>query len=281
MSGVPLLELRRLSVHYGSTVALKDMDLELRPGEVVALVGESGCGKSTTALAIPQLLPPEASIPSGQILFRGRDLVVASRRELEDVRGGEIGMVYQDPLSALNPVLTVGRQVSETIRRHTGASRDEARRRTVELLDLVGIPEPAKRMNDFPHQFSGGMRQRIVIAIAISCSPKLLIADEPTTALDVSIQAQVLGLLKRLCTELDMAMILITHDLQVAASMADHIAVMYAGVVVERGDATRVLTDPQHEYTRRLRAAIPVLGTAERMDFRPFSPAAATEGSVT
>lgn len=262
-----LLEVRGLTVKYGATTALRGISIELEPGEILSLVGESGCGKSTTALAIPQLLPAEADIVAGQILYRGRDMLTATRRELENLRGKEIGMIYQDPLSALNPVLTVGHQIMETIRRHTSATRSEARARAMELLDLVEIPDSANAMKRYPHQFSGGMRQRIVIAIAISCQPRLLIADEPTTALDVSIQAQVLGLLKQLVTDMNMAMLLITHDLHVAASMADRIEVMYDGEVVERGMASVVLARPQHPYTQKLRAAIPELSMSERMDF--------------
>lgn len=263
-----MLEVDDLVVTYGPTTALRGVSLSVDPGEIVALVGESGCGKSTMALAIPQLLPPEAEIPSGRVLFDGVDMVAATREQLEEIRGAEIGMIYQDPLSALNPVLTVGRQISETLRRHLGMSRSAARSRAVELLDQVGIPDPERRHDEYPHQFSGGMRQRIVIAIAISCGPRLLIADEPTTALDVSIQAQVLGLLRQLCDDMGMAMILITHDLHVAASMAHRVEVMYGGLVVENGPASVVLTNPSHDYTRRLRAAIPVLDMAERMDFR-------------
>jgi ABC-type dipeptide/oligopeptide/nickel transport system ATPase component len=268
-----MLRVEDLVVTYGATTALQGVSLSVDPGEIVALVGESGCGKSTMALTIPQLLPPEADIPSGSVHFNDTDMVAASRKQLEEIRGAEIGMIYQDPLSALNPVLKVGRQISETLRRHLGMTRSQARERAIELIDQVGIPDPEQRHDEYPHQFSGGMRQRLVIAIAISCGPRLLVADEPTTALDVSIQAQVLGLLSQLCSDLGMAMILITHDLHVAASMAHRVEVMHRGRVVENGPASLVLTNPSHEYTRKLRAAIPVLDIAERMDFSAFADA--------
>lgn len=251
----PLLEMRGLNVHFrgsqGRFQAVKNLDLSIRQGETVALVGESGCGKSTTALAIMQLLAPGASL-EGEIDFGGRNLAALSQREMRKVRGREISMIFQEPMTSLNPVHTIGAQIMEVLRLHEGLSRQAARARTIELLDLVSIPEPQRRLEDYPHNLSGGQRQRVMIAMAIACRPRLLIADEPTTALDVTIQAQVLALLDRLRRELSMGMLLITHDLGVVAQWADRVAVMYDGEKVEEGLADTVFQAPAHPYTRGL-----------------------------
>jgi oligopeptide/dipeptide ABC transporter ATP-binding protein len=229
-------------------------------------VGESGCGKSVTALSIMGLLPqPPAKIVGGAVRFEGYDLANLSERELEDLRGREIAMIFQDPMTSLNPTLTIGTQIMETMERHLDLDRAEARRRAIELLEEVHIPKAAERLNDYPHRFSGGMRQRVMIAIAISCNPKLLIADEPTTALDVTVQAGVLDLLEELQEEHEMAMIVITHDMGVVAETADDIAVMYAGQIVEQASALDLFDRPEHPYTEALLGALPQLeGTGIR-----------------
>jgi oligopeptide/dipeptide ABC transporter ATP-binding protein len=260
----PLLEVRDLRTHFftreGVVRAVDGVSLSVDRGRTLGLVGESGCGKSVTALSILGLIPkPPARIVGGEVLFRGRDLTTLSERELEDVRGKQIAMVFQDPMTSLNPTLTIETQLVETIRRHTDASRREASRRAVELLDEVGIPKPEARLGDYPHRLSGGMRQRVMIAIALSCEPDLLIADEPTTALDVTVQAQVLDLLDRLRREHDMAMIVITHDMGVIAEVADEVAVMYAGQIVEQASAAALFARPEHPYTEALLGALPQL----------------------
>jgi oligopeptide/dipeptide ABC transporter ATP-binding protein len=260
----PLLEVRDLRTHFftraGVVRAVDGVDLTVEKGKTLGIVGESGCGKSVTALSVMRLLPtPPARIVSGQIRFDGRDLTALSERELEDVRGREIAMVFQDPMTALNPTLTIGTQIREVLRRHLGLDGDTARRRAAELLDEVGIPRARERLDDYPHRFSGGMRQRVLIAIAISCEPRLLIADEPTTALDVTVQAQVLDLLDDLRRAHDMAMILITHNMGVVAESADDVAVMYAGQIVEQAPARELFHRPEHPYTEALLAALPDL----------------------
>ena len=260
----PLLEVRDLRTHFftreGVVRAVDGVSLSVDIGRTLGLVGESGCGKSVTALSILGLIPkPPARIVGGEILFRGRDLTTLSERELEDVRGKRIAMVFQDPMTSLNPTLTIETQLVETIRRHTDVSRREASRRAVELLDEVGIPDPETRIHDYPHRLSGGMRQRVMIAIALSCEPDVLIADEPTTALDVTVQAQVLDLLDRLRREHDMAMIVITHDMGVIAEVADEVAVMYAGQIVEQASASELFARPEHPYTEALLGALPQL----------------------
>ncbi|NLC36002.1 MAG: ABC transporter ATP-binding protein [Alcaligenaceae bacterium] len=251
----PLLEIRGLNVHFrgsqGHFQAVRQLDLAIAQGETVALVGESGCGKSTTALAIMQLLAPGASL-EGDIHFAGRNLATLSQRQMRKVRGREISMIFQEPMTSLNPVHTIGRQIMEVLRLHEGLSRQAARARAIELLDLVRIPEPQRRLDDYPHNLSGGQRQRVMIAMAVACQPRLLIADEPTTALDVTIQAQVLALLDRLRRELSMGMLLITHDLGVVSQWADRVAVMYDGEKVEEAGTGTLFRSPSHPYTRGL-----------------------------
>jgi oligopeptide transport system ATP-binding protein len=259
-----LLEVSDLRTHFftreGVVHAVDGVSLALEAGTTLGLVGESGCGKSVTALSIMHLLPtPPARIVSGSIRFDGRDLRTLSERELEDVRGHEIGMVFQDPMTALNPTLTVGTQIVEVLQRHLGLERRPARRRAGELLAEVGIPRARERLDDYPHRFSGGMRQRVGIAMAIACEPRLLIADEPTTALDVTVQAQVLDLLDDLRHERQMAMLLITHNMGVVAESADDVAVMYAGQIVEQAPAAGLFSRPEHPYTEALLSALPDL----------------------
>jgi oligopeptide/dipeptide ABC transporter ATP-binding protein len=259
-----LLEVRGLRTHFftreGVVQAVDGVSLAVESGRTLGLVGESGCGKSVTALSIMRLLPtPPARIVSGEIRFAGRDLAALSERELEEVRGREIGMVFQDPMTALNPTLTIGTQICEVLQRHLELDRRRARMRGAELLAEVGIPRAFDRLDDYPHRFSGGMRQRVVIAIAIACEPRLLIADEPTTALDVTVQAQVLDLLDDLRREHEMAMLLITHNMGVVAECADDVAVMYAGQIVEQAQADELFRRPEHPYTEALLAALPDL----------------------
>ncbi|MBV8085499.1 MAG: ABC transporter ATP-binding protein, partial [Chloroflexi bacterium] len=236
---------------------VQDIEFDVRPGETVGLVGESGSGKSVTAMAIVGLLPIGLHRTAGQILFDGRDLSALSLDGMRQVRGREIGMIFQDPQNSLNPAYTIGNQLIEAIREHRHVSVGEARREAIQLLEHVGVPRPADRLDDYPHQFSGGMAQRVMIAIAICCRPKLLIADEPTTALDVTVQAQILALLRQLQAEYGMSLIVISHDLSVIAEMTDRVAVMYAGQVVERGDTTAVYASPRHPYTEALLSSHP------------------------
>ena len=267
---VALLEVRNLAMRFrtgeGDVRAVDGVSFEVREGELLGVVGESGSGKSATVLSMLGLLPmPPAEILSGEAVFEGRDLLQLGREDLRRVRGRKIGFIFQDPMTSLNPVLTVGFQIMETLRTHLGMSRREARERAVELLRGVGIPRPEGRLSDFPHQFSGGMRQRVMIAIAIACNPRLLIADEPTTALDVTIQAQVLALVKALRKQFGMSIIWITHDLGVMAGLADRIMVMYAGRIVERAASEVLYHSPQHPYTRALLGTLPRIdGTRER-----------------
>jgi oligopeptide/dipeptide ABC transporter ATP-binding protein len=259
-----LLEVDDLRTHFftreGVVHAVDGVSFSVEEGKTLGLVGESGCGKSVTALSIMGLLPrPPARIVGGGVHFGGRDLTRLTERELEDVRGHEIGMIFQDPMTSLNPTLTIGTQIAETMRRHLGLSKQAARARSIELLEEVHIPRAAERLDDYPHRFSGGMRQRVMIAIAISCNPKLLIADEPTTALDVTVQAQVLDLLDELREGHGMAMIVITHDMGVVAETADDIAVMYAGQIVEQAPAVELFGHPEHPYTEALLGALPQL----------------------
>ncbi|WP_298212437.1 ABC transporter ATP-binding protein [Ferrimicrobium sp.] len=249
-----VIKLQNSTVH-----ALDGVNLSVDAGETVGLVGESGSGKTMTGMAVMGLLPRGGSIQTGQILLDGRDLAQLSERELQEVRGKDIGMVFQDPMTALNPTMTVGRQVAESLRRHLGVSKAEANRRVVELLSLVGMPRPKDQASDYPHQLSGGLRQRVVIAIALACEPKLLIADEPTTALDVTIQAQILDLLDELRERMRLGIILITHDMGVVAGRADRVSVMYAGRVVEEGPTVGLFREPRHPYTEALLASLPDL----------------------
>jgi peptide/nickel transport system ATP-binding protein len=256
----PLLEVRDLRAGFHSDAglvrAVDGVSFELERGRTLGIVGESGCGKSATALALLGLLPDRDTV-SGSILFDGRDLARLSRRALEDLRGSEVAMIFQDPMTSLNPTMRVGRQIAETLRRHRGLDRDAARVRARELLEEVQIPNAAGRVDAYPHELSGGMRQRVMIAMALSCEPKLLIADEPTTALDVTIQADVLALLEALRTERDMAMIIITHDMGVIAQVAHDVIVMYAGQVVEHAPAQELFDRPEHPYTEALLGALP------------------------
>jgi peptide/nickel transport system ATP-binding protein len=250
-----LLEVDDLAIGFPNHVAVQGISFHIDAGETVALVGESGCGKSVTAFALMRLLPPTAAILRGRVMFEGADLVAASPRVMRAVRGKRISLILQEPMTALNPVLTVGAQIGEVLRRHETLSRAAVRRRVVELLDLVGIPEPQRRVNEFPHNFSGGMRQRVMIAVAVACQPRLIVADEPTTALDVTIQAQVLDLLDSLRKQLGMAMLLITHDLGVVAQWADRAMVMYAGRIVEQASVRPFFRAPRHPYARGLLGA--------------------------
>jgi peptide/nickel transport system ATP-binding protein len=263
----PLLDVRGLTVSFrtegGLVRAVTDVSFMVRRGEVLCIVGESGSGKSVTALTVMGLInDPNAEI-SGQVIYKGRDLTRLTRGQMRGVRGAEIAMIFQDPMTSLNPVYRIGWQIEEQLHEHAEMSRAQARDRAIELLGAVGIPRPELRLDDFPHQFSGGMRQRVMIAMALANDPDILIADEPTTALDVTIQAQILALIKRLKNEVDSAVILITHDMGVVAEMADRVHVMYAGRIVERGTKFNVFDDPQHPYTLGLLASIPRLDRAK------------------
>ncbi|MEM7537180.1 MAG: ABC transporter ATP-binding protein [Chloroflexota bacterium] len=257
-----LLEVKNLKTHFytqdGVVHAVNGVSYTLEEGETLGIVGESGSGKSVHALSMLRLIPmPPGKIVDGEVIFNGRDLLTLSEDELRSVRGKEIAMVFQDPMTSLNPVLTIGRQITEAIELHLGLDRQLSRNRAAELLDLVGIVDAARRLDDYPHQFSGGMRQRVMIAMALSCNPKLLIADEPTTALDVTIQAQIIELIKDLKKELGMAVIWITHDLGVVAGIADTIQVMYGGRIVERGPVRAVFKDTRSAYTLGLLNSLP------------------------
>jgi oligopeptide transport system ATP-binding protein len=259
-----LLEVNDLKTHFftreGVVQAVDGVSFEVEKGKVLGIVGESGCGKSVTALSIMGLIPkPPAKIVAGEVLFEGKDLTKLDDKQLQNVRGRQVAMIFQDPMTSLNPTLKIGTQITETLDRHYDISRDEARKKAIELLEEVRIPRAAERLDDYPHRFSGGMRQRVMIAIALSCSPKLLIADEPTTALDVTIQAQILDLLDELRREHEMAMILITHDMGVVAETADDIAVMYAGQIVEYTNSLELFDNPEHPYTEALLGALPRL----------------------
>jgi peptide/nickel transport system ATP-binding protein len=258
----PLLDIRALSVRFNGTPAVSEVSLQLAAGEILALVGESGSGKSTIALAIPRLLPPSARM-TGQILVRGEDMLLLAEDRLHRRRGVEIGMIFQDPAGSLNPLMTVGEQISETLRAHLGLSASAARRRAVELLDQVHILEPARHARSYPHELSGGMKQRAMIAIAIACGPKLLIADEPTTALDSASRRAVLELLHQLRQDLSLGILLISHDLGMVAEWADRVAVLYAGRVCEDGEADAIFVGPRHPYTRGLLAASPLFSRVQ------------------
>jgi len=249
---------------HGRVHAVDGVSFTLDVGRVLGVVGESGCGKSVTALSLMGLLPPrQAAIVGGSVRYDGRELTALGRRTFEDLRGREIAMIFQDSMTSLNPTLSIGEQIVEPLRRHLGMTRRDARRRAVELLEQVEIPNSARRLDDYPHNYSGGMRQRVMIAIAIACRPKLLIADEPTTALDVTVQASVLDLLHDLQREYEMALVLITHDMGVVAEMADEVLVMYAGQVVEQAPAVELFDRPEHPYTEALLAALPQIEIAD------------------
>jgi oligopeptide transport system ATP-binding protein len=271
-SGQKILEVTDLRTVFGTrdgaVHAVNGVSFHLREGELLGIVGESGSGKSVTMMSLLKLLPiPPAEITSGRVMFSGRDLLQLEGEEIRRVRGGEIGFIFQDPMTSLNPVFTVGFQLMEPLRKHMGLSKAQAHEKAASLLDLVGIPSAADRLDDFPHQFSGGMRQRVMIAIALSCDPKLLIADEPTTALDVTIQAQILELVRGLRKELGMSMIWITHDLGVVAGIADRVGVMYGGLIVEHASVADLYATPKHPYTRALLETLPSLDSerAERL----------------
>ena len=259
----PLLEVRHLRVEFptrrGTLVALDDISFDIAPGEILGVVGESGAGKSLTGSAIIGLLDPPGRIAAGEIRFAGRRIDDLSYEAMRKVRGRSIGAVFQDPLTSLNPLYTIGRQLVETIRTHLDVGTDEARRRAVRLLEETGIPGAAARIDQYPHQFSGGMRQRVVIALALAAEPRLIVADEPTTALDVSIQAQIISLLKRLCREHGAAVMLVTHDMGVIAETCDRVAVMYAGRIAEIGPVHDVIHAPAHPYTVGLMGSIPAM----------------------
>jgi peptide/nickel transport system ATP-binding protein/oligopeptide transport system ATP-binding protein len=259
-----LLDVQDLTVRFhtqeGIVYAVNGVTYQLHEGETLGIVGESGSGKSVHALAMMGLVPrPPGRIEAGKVLFEGRDLLQLTDDQMRLVRGKEVAMIFQDPMTSLNPVLTVGTQITEALRLHLGMNRDQSRKRAVELLDLVGIPDARKRLDNYPHQFSGGMRQRVMIAMGLSCNPKLLLADEPTTALDVTIQAQIIELVKQLRDEFNMAIIWITHDLGVVAGMADTVQVMYAGRIVERGPTKEVFNDTRNAYTLGLLRSLPRL----------------------
>lgn len=260
-----VLEVRNLTISFpgdtsGRILVVKNLNLEVVEGEVLALVGESGCGKTVTALSVLRLLPSDSPIEQGDIQLCGQDILAMSDNELHCIRGHNAAIIFQEPTSSLNPVFTVGYQVASAIRLHEGVSRLEARKRTVELFIRVGIPDPDKRLSDYPHQLSGGLQQRVMIAMALASHPKLLIADEPTTALDMTIQAQILELLRNLQCDLGMAILLITHDFGLVNELADRVAVMYAGTVVEQGTHLEVLSSPRHPYTLALMRAMPSRG---------------------
>ncbi|MQA29139.1 MAG: ATP-binding cassette domain-containing protein [Luteitalea sp.] len=276
MSAPPLLSVERLTTVFdlpsGATPAVDDVSFEIYPGETLGVVGESGSGKSVTALSIMRLVESPGRISAGHIRFKGRDLLTLSEREMRSVRGADIALIFQEPMTALNPVFTIGDQIAETLLVHGRATRREARTRAVELLDAVRITDPAAHIKDYPHQLSGGMRQRVLIAMAIACRPSLLIADEPTTALDVTIQAQILDLLRDMKDTLRLSLLLITHDLGVIAGTADRVAVMYAGRIVEHGPVRAIFREPRHPYTQGLLASMPGFGRGQRLR--------AIEGSV-
>jgi oligopeptide transport system ATP-binding protein len=270
----PLLAVEDLEVRFwtgrGIIHAVNGVSFDIAPGETLGIVGESGCGKSVTSLALLGILARAGRVTAGSARFEGRDLIGLSDEELRAIRGKEIAMIFQDPMTSLNPVLTIGRQLREPLETHFDMDKDEAEHRSAELLDRVGIPSAKSRLKDYPHQFSGGMRQRAMIAMALACEPKLLIADEPTTALDVTIQAQILNLLRELVAERDTALILITHDLGVVAGMCERVNVMYAGMFVETGSAQQVFARPRHPYTLGLLQSVPRLDAARKTALHPI-----------
>jgi len=270
-----LLEVKNLKTHFftmeGVVKAVDGVSYELNEGETLGLVGESGCGKSVSALSVMRLIPdPPGKIIDGEILLDGEDILQIDMEGMREVRGAKIAMVFQEPMTSLNPVLTVERQITETLQLHMGMSKLESQRESVNLLTRVGIPDPEMRIKQYPHQFSGGMRQRVMIAMALSCNPRLIIADEPTTALDVTIQAQILDLMKSLTTELGVALIVITHNLGVVARYADRVNIMYAGKVIERGEANEIYSTPRHPYTVGLLRSVPRLDLPRRAKLDPI-----------
>ncbi|MGZ4359890.1 MAG: ABC transporter ATP-binding protein [Gaiellaceae bacterium] len=274
MSSAPLLAVDGLRVEFwtarGTIYAVNGISFAIEPGETLGIVGESGCGKSVSALALLGILPRAGRAVAGSAQFGGQDLIKLSDRELRRIRGKEIAMIFQDPMTSLNPVMTVGRQIVEPLETHFGMRRKQAETRAAELLDQVGIPGARARLRDYPHQFSGGMRQRAMIAIALACEPKLLIADEPTTALDVTIQAQILDVLRKLVAEHGTALILITHDLGVVAGMCERVNVMYGGMFMETGSAEQIFHEPRHPYTLGLLQSVPRLDAVRKAKLRPI-----------
>ena len=258
----PVLQVKGLKTYYyteeGVVPAVDGLDFEVEPGETFAIVGESGCGKSVTSLSILRLIPsPPGKIIDGEIIYHGQDLVKKSEREMRNIRGNDISMIFQEPMTSLNPVFTVGQQIGESFRFHQQMGKAEMLKKSIEMLRLVGIPEPEHVINDYPNQLSGGMRQRVMIAMALACNPKILIADEPTTALDVTIQAQIMRLLKQLQEKMGTSIILITHDLAVVSETCDRVIVMYLGQIVEEADAREIFSNPKHPYTKGLMQSIP------------------------
>ncbi|HEY3082684.1 MAG TPA: ABC transporter ATP-binding protein [Chloroflexota bacterium] len=260
-----MLRVKSLKTHFftadGVVRAVDGVDFAIKRGQTMGLVGESGCGKSVTSLSIMRLIAPPGKIVGGEIVLDGTDLLRLDEEDMYEVRGNRISMIFQEPMTSLNPVFTIGDQIAEAVLVHEKVSREQAKKRAIEMLGLVGIPQPQQRYNAYPHEMSGGMRQRVMIAMALSCSPEILIADEPTTALDVTIQAQILELMKSLKERTGMALLLITHDLGVVAEMADEVAVMYAGQIVEQSEVLPLFKDPKHPYTQGLLASIPKLAT--------------------
>ena len=270
-----LLEVKDLKTHFftmdGVVRAVDGVSYDLEEGEALALVGESGCGKSVSALSLMRLIPdPPGKIVEGEVILDGEDILKIDMDEMRNIRGAKMSMVFQEPMTSLNPVLTVERQLTETLQLHKGMSKAEARREGVDLLSRVGIPDPEQRIKQYPHQFSGGMRQRVMIAMALSCNPRLIIADEPTTALDVTIQAQILELMKSLTQEFGVALIVITHNLGVVARYADRVNIMYAGRIIERGTAREIYSNPRHPYTVGLLRSVPRLDLPRRAKLDPI-----------
>jgi oligopeptide transport system ATP-binding protein len=269
-----LLEVKDLHVSFftyaGEVKAVRGVSYNLKPGEVLGIVGESGSGKSVSSYGLMGIIPEPGKVIGGSILFDGQEITELSEQELLKIRGRDIGMIFQDPMTSLNPVYTVGNQIDETLRKHTDLDKEQRKERMIELFTLVGINQPEKRINQYPHEFSGGMRQRVMIAMALACNPKLLIADEPTTALDVTIQAQILELMKELKNKINMSIIFITHDLGVIADICDRVAVMYAGNIVETGTIDEIFYSPKHPYTWGLLKSIPKLNTEEHERLIPI-----------
>ena len=268
MTDQPIIEIKNLKTYFktdeGIAHAVDDVSFSVYPGETLGIVGESGCGKSVTSLSIMKLIPqPPGYFAGGEILYKGRNILDIPETDMREIRGNKISMIFQEPMTSLNPVFTVGHQIEEAIIVHQGLNAVDARQKAIEMLKLVSIPSPEQRVDDYPHQLSGGMRQRIMIAMALSCNPEVLIADEPTTALDVTIQAQILELIENLQKELNLAVIMITHDLGVVAEVCDRVVVMYAGQIVEKGSVRDIFNNPQHPYTKGLLASIPNMGKDE------------------
>jgi oligopeptide transport system ATP-binding protein len=271
-----ILEVKDLHIsfdtYFGEVHAVRGVSFHLGKAEVIAIVGESGCGKSVTAKSIMKLIPmPPGRIKKGSILFNGRDITHFTKKQMEVIRGSEIGMIFQDPMTSLSPTMLVGKQIAEGLIQHQRLTKKQAHERSIDMLRMVGIPNPEKRVNQYPHEFSGGMRQRVMIAIALACNPKVLIADEPTTALDVTIQAQILDLMKGLKKQIDTSIILITHDLGVVAGMAERVMVMYAGKVVETGYLEDIFEDPKHPYTWGLLKSVPRLDSESKEELIPIN----------